>query len=367
MKMAVLITLLLISGYIYMPAQKNNYFTLKEEEFLKYGRNDETRGFINIEDYIFDKSGNIFLPDYRVGKIYKFSNDGKLLNSIGRSGQGPGELARFFFTVLSPDEKLYVINNFEGRKDVPVFDKNYKYFKNLDLAKTNYDIISCVMLDDGIVAINCKESYKTPQKKLGFKEYIAVTNLANLKQTVVSESIPLKSYMAIDRFTNIVKDSRNHFYFGLISKKEYCVYQYDFNGKMIKKISLGFDPVFMNAFYRESFESSSKDYKKLFQKYPLDVEEENDFHFDIINYLAIDSYDNLWVFTSEKQNDETISVDLFDKNGNFKKTFYLKGNGIGKQPWSRYYVYKDYLYYRCLDSKRDNHLYRYKLPAEIWK
>lgn len=39
-----------------------------------------------------DKDGNIYVLDSRATKLLKFSRDGKLLFSVGRKGQGPGEL-----------------------------------------------------------------------------------------------------------------------------------------------------------------------------------------------------------------------------------------------------------------------------------
>jgi len=345
----------------------NKLYALHEEEFLNYNEKDETKGFININEIIIDKMGQIYISDYRGGRILKFSNDGKLLKSIGRKGNGPGEFADYFFTRISPGNKLYAIMNYMERRDISVFNTEGKYLKRMNLDKLSSFFNACAMLDDGIAAVSIRDSFKKPGKKNGFNEYIAILDLNTLNRKIVYNKLEVKDPLGGERFVNIAEDGNKSFYFALNSKKEYAVFKCNIKGEMIKQITRVFKPVFMKGAYLDGFRNLIESRKKIYKKFPIDTKQDEDPYFNIINYLAVDSYDNLWAFTSERMNEEIVSVDMYDKNGNYKKTFYLKGDILGTPRCREYKIYKDCLYYSYNDKQGEPHLYRLKLPDEIWK
>lgn len=64
------------------------------------------QSFFSIRSVDVDKSGNIYMLDKR--KVLKFTESGKLLWTLDKKGQGPGEFQRTVDLALSNDGKLFV-------------------------------------------------------------------------------------------------------------------------------------------------------------------------------------------------------------------------------------------------------------------
>ena len=67
-----------------------------------------------------DKSGNIYVADWRNDRIQKFDHDGHFLMQIGSSGSGPGQLNRPTGVAVDKDGIIYVADWLNDR--LQVFD-----------------------------------------------------------------------------------------------------------------------------------------------------------------------------------------------------------------------------------------------------
>lgn len=63
-----------------------------------------------ISGLTIDSEGRIYLTDMQEPRILVFSAEGKLLSTIGRKGQGPGEFTAPTGPIIGPDGALYVRN-----------------------------------------------------------------------------------------------------------------------------------------------------------------------------------------------------------------------------------------------------------------
>jgi hypothetical protein len=63
-----------------------------------------------ISGLAIDAAGRIYLADMQEPRILVFSSAGKLLSTIGRKGQGPGEFTAPTGPIIGPDGALYVRN-----------------------------------------------------------------------------------------------------------------------------------------------------------------------------------------------------------------------------------------------------------------
>lgn len=81
-----------------------------------------------------DKQGNLFVPDSKAYKIYKFSPEGKLLLSFGQKGEGPGDFKRLCSVVISENNELMV----GGQNTLSVFDTAGKLKKKYNLSRLGY-------------------------------------------------------------------------------------------------------------------------------------------------------------------------------------------------------------------------------------
>jgi sugar lactone lactonase YvrE len=69
---------------------------------------DPDLAFNDPYDIDVDSSGNIYVLDTANNRIQKLGPDGRFLKSIGRAGQGPGDLQAAFSIDIDPEDLLYV-------------------------------------------------------------------------------------------------------------------------------------------------------------------------------------------------------------------------------------------------------------------
>ena len=100
--------------------------TLELEEDLSIGReDDENYFFYKIRDIQVDKTGNIYVLDSGNYRVQKFDEKGNYLLTIGRKGQGPGEL-NWPIGLRVDDETGNIYVNV-GLRKIVIFDKEGNY------------------------------------------------------------------------------------------------------------------------------------------------------------------------------------------------------------------------------------------------
>lgn len=117
-----------------------------------------SENFAHFQEGDHDKEGNLYLLDRFNVKIYKFSNDGKLLKSFLRKGEGPGELFQVaFIQILDNNVRALSTRQFarfdlEGNfLEQKKFEKSYLYIDFIDENKFigNFDKFSDEEKDEG--------------------------------------------------------------------------------------------------------------------------------------------------------------------------------------------------------------------------
>ncbi|MFV1987299.1 MAG: 6-bladed beta-propeller [Gemmatimonadota bacterium] len=71
---------------------------------------EEWETFGNVSGLVFDANGNLFMLDRDAGHIVMISPTGEFVRTIGRQGQGPGELVSPFSLALLPEDRLVVFD-----------------------------------------------------------------------------------------------------------------------------------------------------------------------------------------------------------------------------------------------------------------
>lgn len=79
--------------------------TIQLKELWRVGEEDDRDGVVFglITDLTVDREGFVYVLDYQLSRVHVFSPDGELVSSIGREGEGPGDLRRPSSISLSPE------------------------------------------------------------------------------------------------------------------------------------------------------------------------------------------------------------------------------------------------------------------------
>jgi hypothetical protein len=108
----------LIDGvpHILNPAQPpQGVQTLELEELWRVGGEDDEVFFGFIGKVCCDAQGNVYILDSQVCRVYVYAPDGRLLRTLFREGDGPGEVRRPRNMALLGDGTVGVIQEFPGR------------------------------------------------------------------------------------------------------------------------------------------------------------------------------------------------------------------------------------------------------------
>ncbi|MFC1565183.1 NHL repeat-containing protein [candidate division KSB1 bacterium] len=92
---------------------------------------DENYMFYKPADIAADGEGNIYVLDAGNHRVQKFNKDHKYLQTIGREGQGPGELSRPLYLDLDKDGNIYVSDISNAR--IQVFSPDGNNLKTISV------------------------------------------------------------------------------------------------------------------------------------------------------------------------------------------------------------------------------------------
>ncbi len=94
---------------------------------------DEEYLFSWVQDITTDAAGTVYACDSQENRIQVYNKAGKYIRTIGRKGQGPGELMRPMVVRVSPDGRIFVQDDLNVRisifKPNGKFDHSFRYIR----------------------------------------------------------------------------------------------------------------------------------------------------------------------------------------------------------------------------------------------
>ena len=112
------------------PRDQRNVHEINLTEVFRIGDQEgDDALFGEIIDIDVNSRGELFVVDSRVRSVYMFSEEGRKLSDIGRSGMGPGEFSAPYSAYVTKGDSLYIFDRAVNR--VSVFDPN-----TLDVSRT---------------------------------------------------------------------------------------------------------------------------------------------------------------------------------------------------------------------------------------
>jgi hypothetical protein len=114
------------------PMYKGEILALKEDLRLGGPEAKNDYSFNRIQTLAVDAQENIFVLDYKEAHVKVFDKTGKYLRTIGRKGQGPGELdGPMVLAFDRPSGALLVLES--GARRISCFDSQGKFIKAMSL------------------------------------------------------------------------------------------------------------------------------------------------------------------------------------------------------------------------------------------
>lgn len=305
--------------------------SLEYVEELSIGGEDEDGNVILFQPgrFLVDDLGRIFITEMQDQVFKVFDPAGRLINTIGAKGDGPGEFQSIAFSGFTPDGRL-LVTDFQARR-TSFFDADGKFleafkwtrfFSILHLIKSgSYLTQEFIYEGDGSDSqLFIKEIDFAGHEVRSYGEFTPPeTKAVHLGNMMFGTSIPYspRSVFAGDA-------ARELLYHCLSS--EYRIEVFDAEGSLIRVMDRPYTLPPFTAEEQREFRERYKDnpneqYRKLMQE--LDLPDQK----NVTEQMLVDSEGNLWVFTHETREDsgkELTAFDVFDPEGRYDARVWLE-------------------------------------------
>jgi len=301
------------------PMYGADMFELEEELSIGEAEGRERYIFSQISSIAVDEKQNIFVLDSREAHIKVFDESGDYVKTIGRRGQGPGEMSLPYSICITSQNEIMVqdLNNHR----IMFFSLDGSLLKSLSTAKM---IIVGPKIDSkgniiGIVSI------REPEKQIiELKQFDS--NL-NYLYSLGSFSLPSRSpnYNPFMPELCWVVSKRDNVIYGYPEKYELKLF--DSEGKVIRKIVKDYKPIKIT---QKEIEESKK---RLPGPMELDIPQ----YHPAYKNLSIDDENRIFVQTWERtENKKGYYYDVFDSEGKYISKIPLK---FSPQVWKKNKLY----------------------------
>jgi len=297
-----------------------------------------------IKDIAFAKDGSFFatgMGNKACHCIYKFDRSGKFVKKIGRKGRGPGDLYHpGALSIL--DNKYLLVAEYATNRRISVFDLNGNFVK---IIKTSEPVFDVVGLKGDTVLIATFSSRKSGNLVI-FSHNFYIRNIVTDKEKkilILKDKSKSGGFFRMPMFSGkgIIVRNGDYVFIGASFFPE--IYIFNFNGKKVKEINLGYKKKRVNNELKEALykyleytmrknkrfiDLLKKEYKKgllfpeyeqLYRYFMKDGES---------NILVVRNYEGL-IFKEKEGELEAkgnIKIDIFNRRGNFVKTIMIDNN-----------------------------------------
>jgi len=292
------------------PLTKALVLEFKEDFSLGGSEAQGDYAFDKVGTFIVDDAGMIYVLDTKSAHIKVFDTSGKYLRTIGRKGQGPGELERPM--TLSINRTTGELAVHQGSRRMSFFKTDGTFlrhlsFKEMWALRGRVDSRGNIYITEGFV------DPKNPRyelKKLGPDASV----IALLAKSPAPTPEKLDPFMAVG-YWQIDRDE--HIVYGYPETYEIQSFGPD-NLKVVRKIMRDYDPVAVTDKERED------ERKDIPQGINIEFKK---FHAAYSRFFLSD-LGHVFVQTWEKTKDGKFVHDIFDAEGRFIGRVPLKPSGV---------------------------------------
>jgi len=280
------------------PMYTENVFSLEEELSIGEADGPEEYMFSRLSNLTVDDRGYIYALDVNEKHIKVYNDEGKYVRTIGRAGQGPGDILGSRNVCITAQNEVMVPDSLNNR--LTFFSLEGKFIRNI---KTTPLVLSETKIDSngdiiGLAIVREEENPRHELKKFN----------ADLKYLCSFDSSPLQNPRNLNPFMggliwDIDKNDRVVCGYPIT----YEIKIFDPEGNIIKKIEKDYKPL----------EITKEDIKR-FEGMPPGIELSIPKYYPPFRDFIIDDECRIFVLTYEKVPDgDERYYDVFDKEGKY--------------------------------------------------
>lgn len=284
------------------------------EEELTIGEVDgrEEYMFQQIYNIAVSDRGDIYVLDYKAQHVKVFDQNGLYLRTIGRPGQGPGELSLARTLNYTTQDELVL----GSRNNISYFSPGGEYLRRTSLAATN---LSTIDVDNagnifGFGIVGDKGVYELKKYDPDLNELFSI-GTSPLPSAEMQRTGKRNIFFTLLRWDVINGDQVVTGY----PEEGYILKVFNAEGKLIRRIEKDYTPI----------EITQKDFEEAKEGYPPELLEGiyAPKHFPPFTTLRADDDGKIWVFTSKKTEDGgSLYYDVFDAEGKYILEIALKAS-----------------------------------------
>ena len=290
-------------------------FSLEEELSIGEAEGREEYMFSQLIDVGVDGEENIYILDFLEAHIKVFNKSGEYLSTIGRRGQGPGEIQRPMNIYITPGNEILI--NDRGARYLHFITLGGRYIRSIyqgRLSRPKVDTQNNIVARQTIMNTN---EVRFVLKKFD-SELNALFTIFSYERELSSGVLNLfapRCYWEISKDDTII--------WGYADKYEFQIH--DSDGRLIRKIIKVHNPVMITK--EEKQEWTESRYGE--QGVPPDLKVSWKPHHNVFQFMNVDDEGRIFVQTYEKTTDGSdYYCDVFDSEGKYVAKIPLK-----TQPW----------------------------------
>jgi len=309
------------------PIYSEDILSLEEELSIGETEGREEYMFFQARDIEVDKTGRIYVLDTKEANVRVFDPKGNYIRTMGRKGQGPGELQIPVDIYIDDKDKIYILD--VNNERLSVFNKHGDFVGSSNFKKSSLGNIIGVNNQDEIILIMHTASKESGKNLLVFDSMVNIYSpnfefmkslyhtSIHIMQTFIKEGRSLALSVPYRKTLCCKMDSRGNVY--VAESHEYTIQVFSLEGKLIRRIEKEYEQKKVSKrdvdnYFNERFQND--EFLKKFWLRTIKEELKIPENMPVFNKFCFDN-DKLLVIGHERDKKKSSFVDIFSSEGKY--------------------------------------------------
>jgi hypothetical protein len=297
------------------PMYGEDVFSLDEGLSIGEAEGKEEYMFSQIIDVGVDDEENIYILDFLESHLKVFNKSGEYLRTVGRRGQGPGEIQRAMNIYITHGNEILI--NDRGARYFHFITLGGQYIRSIyqgRMSRPKVDTQNNIVARETVMNTN-EVRFILKKFDSEMNELFTIFSYEREPSPGVLNLFAPRCYWEINKNDTII--------WGYADKYEFQIH--DSDGRLIRKIIKDYSPVIITK--EEKQEWTESRYGE--QGVPPDIKVSWKPHHNVFQFMNVDDEGRIFVQTYEKAADGSgYYCDVFDSEGKYIAKIPLK-----TQPW----------------------------------